>query len=176
MSQAISHISSTSNDVATEVVPARVEIRLVGDTLAERKLNVIAQGASPATLMALAAAKGKIGASARNHAAMVGNELVMKAAANSNYRPLAELYAATTGYDLTLANRAAFESLPNVIDALISAVTATKSKGMTVKDGIAVPNAKHAALLGIRSVAVDCIDYAAKVHAERTAKRVSDAS
>jgi hypothetical protein len=174
MSQAITNI--THNEVATEVVPARVEIRLVGDTIAERKLNVIAQGATAATLMALAGAKGKIGAAARSHAAQVGNELVMKSAANSNFRPLAELYSATTGYDITINNRAAFESLPNVIDALICAVTATKSKGMTVKDGVSIPNAKHAALLGIRSVAVDCIDFAAKVHAERALKREQQAN
>lgn len=169
MSNAITN--TTANEVATEVVPARVEIRLTGDKIADRKLSVITQGASPAALMALSNAKGKIGSAARSHAANAGNELVMRAAANANYRPIAELYCATTGYDITISSRSAFENLPNVIDALINAVTATKSKGMTLKDGVSIPNAKHAALLGIRSVAVDCIAHANAVHAERNAKR-----
>jgi hypothetical protein len=154
----------------TEFAPAIIAV--TGATKLEKQLSVIC-GASGATKMALANAKGKMGIAARNGIANGGLQSVAKAASTGNYRPAAEYFAARLGQGFVISSRAKFESLPDQFEERIMLALSAKNGGYTTdkKTGAQKPSAAHALALELKAIAVELVSVASEFAAERTANR-----
>lgn len=95
------------NAVAT-FAPAQVVVR--GLTVTEKKLSVVKQ-ASSMSLGFLAGQAGKIGKAAREVGLVDSVGQIATQCKTGNYKPLADAIAALMGESLTIANRAAYQSL-----------------------------------------------------------------
>ena len=150
----------------TEFKPAIINVE--GRTVTDRKLSVLRDASGAATL-ALTSAKGKVGKLAAARAATIGLHQIAKHASNANYRPVAEFFAARTGKPIVLSNRAAFESLPDVLEAEIMKIKLTKSSGYTIdkKTGLQRPNASLSSAMELKAIAVELVSMVAALVAER---------
>jgi len=141
-----------------QFTPAIIDV--IGKTKTERQLSVVHQ-ASPYTKMALANAKGKMGQAARAGIANGGLQAIAKQAAfpTCNYKPAGEYFAAQLGEPIVISNRAAFESLPDQMEARIMKVKLSKSGGYTTdkKTGAQKPNATLSKLMELKAAAVELV-------------------
>jgi hypothetical protein len=152
-------------------------ITVEGKTKTDRQLSVMAI-ASSQTKLALANAKGKVGAAARNGIAGLGLGGIAKQAAwpTCNYNPVAEYIAAQLGEPVCISNRAAFESLADQFEARIMKAKLSKSGGYTTdkKTGLQKPNATMSKLMELKAVAIELVavasELSAKAKSESTTK------
>jgi hypothetical protein len=122
--------------------------------------------ASGAALMALSNAKGAVGKAARHATANMGHNALIKAACNSNYRPLAEYISAQTGTATVITSRASFEALADRFEASILTAKASKSGGYrTLKDGTQAPNAALGLAMRLKGEVVEIVAAVAAHHA-----------
>lgn len=154
----------------TSYAPAVIEVS--GKTKVERQLSV-ARHASGAAQIAMVKAKGKLGQAIRDGISRGALDGLAVAAANANYRPIAEYIAAMLGEPMVVTNRASFEALPDQLEARIMKVKLSKSGGYTTdkKTGIQKPNTSLALLMTLKA---ECVEVAAKVSelvAQRQAER-----
>lgn len=151
-------------------------INVEGRTKTERSLSVI-NHASSATRLALANAKGKVGAAARSGIAGLGLGNIAKAAAwpTCNYTPVAEYFAAQLGEPMCITNRAGFEALADQFEARIMKVKLTKSGGYTIdkKTGIQKANATLAKAMELKAIAIELVEVAKEIGEENKAKSES---
>jgi hypothetical protein len=158
-----------SNEIS--IRPAIIEV--TGKTKTERQLSVMTI-ASSQTKLALANAKGKVGAAARAGIAGLGLGGIAKQAAwpTNNYNPVAEYIAAQLGEPMVISNRAAFESLPDQFEARLMKVKLSKSGGYTTdkKTGALKPNATMSKLMELKAVCVELVAVAAEISADAKAK------
>lgn len=160
-------------EIAT-FTPAIVNVH--GSTKTERQLSVV-QDASPYTKMALANAKGKVGAAARSGIANGGVQAIAKQAAwpTCNYKPAGEYFAAQLGEPMVISNRAAFESLADQFEARIMKVKLSKSGGYTTdkKTGALKANATLSKLMELKATATEMVASAKEFTADAKAKQVA---
>ena len=155
-----------------EYAPAIVNVD--GKTKTERQLSVVYH-ASAQTKLALANAKGKVGAAARNGITATGLKEIARAAARNNYKPAAEYIAARTGAPFVISNRAAFDSLPDQFEAMVMKAKLAKNGGYTTdkKTGLSKPGAAMALAMELKAIAIDLIAdkeaYIAQAKADKAA-------
>lgn len=158
-----------SNEITFK--PAIVNVD--GKTKTERQLSVV-NHASSAARLALANAKGKVGAAARNGIAGLGLGNIAKAAAwpTCNYLPVAEYFAAQLGEPMCITNRAGFESLADQFEARIMKIKLSKSGGYTTdkKTGIQKANATLAKAMELKAIAVELVEVAKEISDENKAE------
>jgi hypothetical protein len=152
--------------------PAIIEVS--GKTKSERQLSV-ARNASNIAQIAMVKAGGKLGREVRDGISRGALDGLAKACSNANYRPIAEYIAAMLGEPMVVTNRAAFESLPDQLEARIMKVKMSKSGGYTTdkKTGMQKPNATLAMLLTLKAECVEVIARVAQLVAERQAQRAA---
>jgi len=133
-------------------------INVEGKTKTERQLSVI-HHASTQTKMALASAKGKVGVAARSGIAYNGLKAIAQAASKNNYKPAAEYFAARLGQPMVITNRASFDSLPDVFEAMVMKSKMAKNGGYTEckKTGAMKPSAAMALAMELKAIAVELI-------------------
>jgi len=155
----------------SELITKPAIITPTGATSSERKLSVV-QHASGAAIMALSNSKGAVGKVARHKGAQMGQNALVQAACNANYRPVAEYLSALTGKPTVISNRATFESLPDQFEAAVLAAKSTKSGGYrTNKDGLQVPNATLSLAMQLKAEMTELVAAVAEHHAEVAAAR-----
>jgi hypothetical protein len=152
--------------------PAIIEV--TGKTKTERQLSVV-HHASTQTKLALAAAKGKVGQAARSGIAYTGLKAIAQAAAKANYRPAAEYYAARLGQPMVITNRASFESMPDVFEAMIMKAKMAKNGGYSEckKTGALKPTAALSIAMELKAIAVEMIDDVKAIVAETNQSQVA---
>lgn len=159
--------------MSNEITYTPAIINVEGKTKTERQMSVI-HHASSATKLALANAKGKVGAAARSGIAGLGLGNIAKHAAfpTCNYRPVAEYFAAQLGEPMCITNRAGFESLADQFEARIMKIRLSKSQGFTIdkKTGIQKPNATLSKMMELKAIAVELVEVAAEISAENKLK------
>lgn len=140
----------------------------VGKTLTERKADV-AHNASLAATLALSGVKGAVGKIARASTARYGIDALFTAACKSNFRPVAEYIAAQTGEPVVISSRAAFESLPDMMEARVMKAKQSKSGGFSVskKDGSLKPSAALSLAMSLKSEMTELVARVAEFHAGR---------
>ena len=148
-------------------------VTVTGTTVALRKMSAL-DGASAATFMALASAKGDVGKAARHCAAREGMARIAHAASNANYRPIAEYLSAQLGEGFVISNRGSFESLPDQFEQRIMKIKAAKNGGYREdKNGCQVPTAALALAMSLKGDCVDIIAFVADAFAKRAANRAA---
>lgn len=129
-----------------------------GKTKIQRQLSVVNDASTQAKL-ALANAKGKVGQAARMGVAMTGLKAIAGAAAKNNYLPTAQYFAARLGQPFIISSRAAFESMPDVFEAMIMKAQMSKNGGYTEckKTGAQKPTAAMALAMELKAIAIELI-------------------
>jgi hypothetical protein len=160
--------------VQTEVSYTPAIINVSGKTKTERQLSVV-NTASTQTKLALASAKGKVGQAARNGIAYTGLKAIAQAAAKANYRPAAEYYAARLGQPMVITNRASFESMPDVFEAMIMKAKMSKNGGYSQckKTGALKPTAALSIAMELKAIAIEMIDDVKAIVAESNQAQVA---
>ena len=163
--------------MSLEISVTPVIVSPVGNTVTERKLNVVYGMVNRDALMAVAANGGKVGKAAMS---LVGQDAMLGIVArccHADYRPLAEYIAATLGEAVVISGRSTFEALPDWFEQRIMKIRASKTGGMKVNaDGLSVPSAKMATELTLKGFCVDAIAAVSRYHAERKARAEKDAT
>ena len=160
--------------IAQNVSFAPAIINVDGATKTDRQLSVI-RNASTQTRLALANAKGKLGTEARHGIARAGLAEIAKAAANNNYRPAAEYFAARLGQPMVISGRASFDALPDVFEAMVMKAKMAKNGGYVEdkKTGAMKPSAAHALALELKAIAVELVAEKEAIFAEKQAARTA---
>lgn len=151
--------------------PGRIVVS--GATATERRLSALVD-APHVTQLAMANVKGKIGAGAREQAAAIGMNGIAEAASVGNYKPLAAYLAAQLGESVLIANRSAFEALPDWFEMRVLNIKGKKSGGFSASGK---PSAALTMAMTMKSVCVEVQVYAAELVARRQAeKEAADAA
>ena len=164
--------TTQSETVTGEVVIGHVA-RVEGKTATERRVSIVQQASTAAT-MALVADRGAAGKTARANIAFTGLDAIATAASHANYRPVAEYFAAELGESFVVRRRADFEALPSRMEELVLKAKRAKNGGMRTdkKTGVQVPGATLARALRLHGVAVNLVATANAKFAERVAAAV----
>ena len=139
----------------------------VGTKITDRRLNAVSIATSGAALAAIAARGGKVGKAAAER--NLGAALVDMAhhCASSNYRPLAEYLAATTG-KTTVVDRHVFHALPSLFKAEMEDL---ESRGKAVSAATGKASAAYVQALTLHKLASDLVAASEQIRAERKAKQ-----
>lgn len=157
MSQAI---VTLSNNIASQVVEqAPVNIAVVGDTASARRQEFFKRAEVSLEARAMMVTiKGKDGAANREALAIGGQNGVQFRAFQGNWRPLCDVFVASTARPIDgIKSRADIENimLPK-INTLIETEQLKKSKGLK-KDGTA--GSELAKLLGAKAVVIEALRF-----------------
>lgn len=156
-----------SNEIS--FIPATVNPE--GKTTSERRLDVV-RNASNAATMALCGASGAVGKVARGAASHSGLQQIAKACAEANYRPLAEYISAHTGNPTVISSRAAFEGMPDVLEAAILKAKNGKNGGYRQKkDGTFVATSTLSTTMRLKAEVVEIVEAVRAVYADRAASK-----
>jgi len=146
MNNSIAQFNATDFDNAVATFPP-AQVVVCGLTVTEKRLSVVKQ-ASSMSLGFLAGQKGKVGKAAREVGLVDSVAQIATQCKTGNYKPLADAIAALTGESLTIANRAAYQSLQ---DRFEDKLRDLKNNGYTVskKTGLEAPTAKRTVLVNV---------------------------
>jgi len=130
-----------------------VHIEVSGKTSTERKMSVVDAGVTSITALALSNTKGKLGTAIRADMAERGLLATIHAAAQGNFRPLAEQLAIGLGTSIIIRTADEFSSVGYWLDRELDKVLASKSGGMT---SAGKPTTAHAALRNAIELVAAC--------------------
>lgn len=136
-----------------------VHIEVTGKTSTERKMSVVDAGVTSITALALSNTKGKLGTALRADMAQRGIEATIHAAAQGNFRPLAEQLAIGLGTSIVIRSADEFASVGYWLDRELDKVKASKSGGITSSGK---PTTAHAALLNAIALVGACYEARAE--------------
>jgi hypothetical protein len=140
----------------------------IGKTATDKKLSVVHQASSEA-MLALSALPGKVGQAARAGNLVEGLSRIVNAAANANYKPIADYIGAQTGLPVCISSRASFEALPDRFQEALQVAKSAKNGGWSA-DGTKM-GAKLAMATVLLSFTREAVLQVAKIHEARRAAR-----
>lgn len=109
--------TSAAATAMVEFAPARIILR--GDTMTEKRVNVVKEGSAALGLL-LATEKGKVGIAARESASMTGFVKMVREVRTGNYKTLAGALAVILGQSIVISSRAGYESLGDRFEGMLA--------------------------------------------------------